>query len=80
MHLQKYVKTFEAEKIGLPELVHLNEERLHKLGLPMGPRIRILQEARNLASMMNGKTQAQSGKVQGPVPTLADSFNIYAVV
>ena len=27
------------------ELPYLNEERLEKLGLPMGPRIRILQEA-----------------------------------
>jgi Fe2+ transport system protein FeoA len=27
------------------ELPYLTEERLHKMGIPMGPRIRILQEA-----------------------------------
>lgn len=27
------------------ELPYLSEERLHKLGIPLGPRLRILQEA-----------------------------------
>ncbi|RZF39156.1 hypothetical protein LSTR_LSTR005784 [Laodelphax striatellus] len=42
---EKYASVFESEKIGLVELPYLSEERLHKLGIPLGPRIRILQEA-----------------------------------
>lgn len=42
---QKYATNFENEKIGIKELPYLTEERLQKMGIPMGPRIRILQEA-----------------------------------
>lgn len=42
---QKYAPLFDQEKIGMIELPYLTEERLHKMGIPMGPRIRILQEA-----------------------------------
>ncbi|XP_023237825.1 uncharacterized protein LOC111636727 isoform X3 [Centruroides sculpturatus] len=42
---EKYAPNFETEKIGIMELPYLNEEKLQKLGIPMGPRIRILQEA-----------------------------------
>lgn len=43
--LQKYATLFENERIGLVELPYLTEERLHKLGIPLGPRLRIMQEA-----------------------------------
>lgn len=92
--MQKYCKHFEAEKIGLAELVHLNEERLQKLGLPMGPRLRLLQEAKNLAAVMNGGvagtgngkmttgTAGHNGSKSAPQSggAVQDSFNIYAVV
>ena len=94
--MQKYCKHFEAEKIGLAELVHLNEERLQKLGLPMGPRLRLLQEAKNLAAMMNGTGCGKAvpsgatgrdigggggGKQSAPAGNgVQDTFNIYAVV
>lgn len=42
---EKYAPNFEAEKIGIMELPYLTEERLQKIGIPMGPRMRILQEA-----------------------------------
>ncbi|GFW60375.1 SAM domain-containing protein [Trichonephila clavipes] len=42
---EKYAANFESEKIGIKELPYLTEERLQKMGIPMGPRIRILQEA-----------------------------------
>ena len=42
---QKYAALFEQEKIGMLELPYLTEDRLHKIGIPMGPRLRILQEA-----------------------------------
>ncbi|KAK4293843.1 hypothetical protein Pmani_033484 [Petrolisthes manimaculis] len=42
---EKYAALFEQEKIGMLELPYLTEERLQKIGIPMGPRLRILQEA-----------------------------------
>ncbi len=43
---EKYASVFEEAKIGMLELPYLSEDRLEKLGVPMGPRMRILQEAR----------------------------------
>ena len=40
---EKYAGIFEEAKIGMLELPYLSEERLEKLGIPLGPRIRILQ-------------------------------------
>lgn len=45
MTTQKYATLFEAERVGMIELPYLGEERLQKLGVPLGPRLRILQEA-----------------------------------
>lgn len=45
---EKYASNFENEKIGFNELCYLNEDKLQKLGLPMGPRIRVLQEIQKL--------------------------------
>ncbi|XP_065211101.1 uncharacterized protein LOC135839136 isoform X2 [Planococcus citri] len=42
---EKYAPVFEKERVGLVELPYMSEERLQKLGIPMGPRLRILQEA-----------------------------------
>ncbi|XP_023218810.1 uncharacterized protein LOC111621009 isoform X1 [Centruroides sculpturatus] len=42
---EKYAPQFELEKIGIMELPYLTEDRLQKIGIPMGPRMRILQEA-----------------------------------
>lgn len=42
---QKYATVFENERIGMVELPYLTEERLQKLGVPLGPRLRIMQEA-----------------------------------
>ncbi|XP_046666579.1 uncharacterized protein LOC124358324 [Homalodisca vitripennis] len=42
---EKYATLFENERVGLVELPYLTEERLHKLGIPLGPRLRIMQEA-----------------------------------
>lgn len=43
--MQKYAAAFEQERVGMVELPYLTEERLQKMGIPMGPRLRILQEA-----------------------------------
>lgn len=45
IYLQKYAQLFEQEKVGMIELPYLSEERLQKMGVPLGPRLRILQEA-----------------------------------
>ncbi|KAI4463465.1 hypothetical protein MML48_4g00015626 [Holotrichia oblita] len=42
---EKYATVFENERIGMVELPYLTEERLQKLGVPLGPRLRIMQEA-----------------------------------
>ncbi|XP_068085699.1 hornerin [Anabrus simplex] len=42
---EKYANTFEQERVGMVELPYLTEERLQKMGIPLGPRLRILQEA-----------------------------------
>ncbi|XP_033115796.1 uncharacterized protein LOC117115981 isoform X2 [Anneissia japonica] len=42
---QKYAANFEKEGIGMIELPYLSEERLESIGVPAGPRLRILQEA-----------------------------------
>ncbi|XP_043214993.1 collagen alpha-1(I) chain-like isoform X2 [Amphibalanus amphitrite] len=42
---EKYAALFERERIGMIELPYMTEDRLQKLGIPIGPRLRILQEA-----------------------------------
>ncbi|XP_033735280.1 uncharacterized protein LOC117323886 [Pecten maximus] len=42
---EKYSGNFENEHIGMIELPYMTEDRLERIGVPMGPRLRILQEA-----------------------------------
>ncbi|XP_076463777.1 uncharacterized protein LOC143295956 [Babylonia areolata] len=42
---ERYAKNFAAEHIGMIELPYMTEERLESIGIPMGPRLRILQES-----------------------------------
>lgn len=51
---EKYATLFEAERVGMIELPYMGEERLQKLGVPLGPRLRILQEAQ--ISLIKDKT------------------------
>ena len=48
MYTQEHIKKFESAGIGLPELPHTTEEQLKELGIPLGHRTRILQEAQRL--------------------------------
>ncbi|XP_076358987.1 uncharacterized protein LOC143251602 [Tachypleus tridentatus] len=43
---EKYASNFEREKIGILELPYLTDERLEKIGIPLGPRLRVLQEVK----------------------------------
>nr|CAH7735152.1 unnamed protein product [Callosobruchus chinensis] len=42
---EKYASVFESERIGMVELPYLDEDRLQKMGIPLGPRLRMMQEA-----------------------------------
>ncbi|CAL1528403.1 unnamed protein product [Lymnaea stagnalis] len=42
---EKFLKNFETQHIGMIELPYMTEDRLESIGIPMGPRLRILQEA-----------------------------------
>ncbi|XP_059161892.1 uncharacterized protein LOC131944984 [Physella acuta] len=42
---EKYLKNFESEHVGMIELPYMTEDRLQSIGIPMGPRLRIMQEA-----------------------------------
>ena len=78
---EKYAAIFEEAKIGLLELPYIAEDRLEKLGIPLGPRIRILQESRVAAAATQGplvaphqhQHQQQQQQQQGDAP----NYNVY---
>ena len=79
---EKYASVFEEAKIGMLELPYLSEDRLEKLGIPMGPRMRILQESRaslqSLAplSLVN-TTAATTGTGGAGISTAEQNYNVY---
>uniref|UniRef100_A0A2P2QML8 SAM domain-containing protein n=1 Tax=Rhizophora mucronata TaxID=61149 RepID=A0A2P2QML8_RHIMU len=42
--LEKYIITFQAEEVDMTALVHMTDEDLKAMGIPMGPRKKILLE------------------------------------
>ncbi|CAH2217872.1 jg11420, partial [Pararge aegeria aegeria] len=42
---EKYAALLEKEKVGAAELPYVGEDKLRALGVPLGPRMRILKEA-----------------------------------
>ncbi|CAK8560161.1 unnamed protein product [Lathyrus sativus] len=42
MGLEKYLITFQAEEVDMAALKHMNDEDLKAMGIPMGPRKKIL--------------------------------------
>ncbi|OTF80517.1 Sterile alpha motif-containing protein, partial [Euroglyphus maynei] len=83
---EKYLKNFESEKIGITELMLLDEERLQKLGIPMGPRLRLSKEIKNFNNHNNNGIHKQQQQQQQSMmdgnrqQQMTDNFNIYAVV
>ncbi|MDP6342963.1 MAG: tetratricopeptide repeat protein [Alphaproteobacteria bacterium] len=49
LDLAKYVDAFVGNEVGLRDLPHLTDADLRELGLPLGPRKRVLGAARSLA-------------------------------
>uniref|UniRef100_A0A3Q7I2M2 SAM domain-containing protein n=1 Tax=Solanum lycopersicum TaxID=4081 RepID=A0A3Q7I2M2_SOLLC len=40
--LEKYAITFQAEEVDMAALVHMTDEDLKAIGIPMGPRKKII--------------------------------------
>ena len=88
---EKYASVFEEAKIGMLELPYLSEDRLEKLGIPMGPRMRILQESRAslqqsmVIPMMPHNSNAMTSLVNTTAATAAtgggggdpNNYNVY---
>lgn len=62
--LERYTALFEAQEIDLRDLPHLNDDDLKELGLPLGPRRRIL------ADVAQDAPAAETGRVDSaPAPS-----------
>jgi hypothetical protein len=73
---EKYACLFEEAKIGMLELPYLSEDRLEKLGVPMGPRMRILQESRaSFQAMAPLSLVNTTAATAGGGPTIHGSSN-----
>ena len=48
MCVQQYLAKFQREGITILELPHITEEQLISMGIPLGPRQRILDEIQKL--------------------------------
>lgn len=48
MGYERFIPHFKAEEIGILELPYVTEQRLQNLGIPLGPRLRILEEIQKL--------------------------------
>ncbi|RMX38786.1 hypothetical protein pdam_00017686 [Pocillopora damicornis] len=46
---ERFVDNFEAEQVGILEVSYMTEERLQGLGIPLGPRLRIMEEVKKFA-------------------------------
>lgn len=47
---ERFADNFEAEQVGILEMSYMTEERLQSLGIPLGPRLRIMEEVKKLSS------------------------------
>lgn len=56
--LAKYASSFEASEVDLAALVHLTDDDLRDLGLPLGPRRKILAAIREQAAAPSPKQQS----------------------
>jgi len=72
---EKYAAIFEEAKIGLLELPYIAEDRLEKLGIPLGPRMRIMQESRVAAAATQGPLVAPQSMHQHQPD--APNYNVY---
>ena len=62
--LSEYAETFAGQKIVYEDLVELNEVDLKELGIPLGPRKRILRAASALIDAQHTSPAAQPKPVE----------------
>jgi len=74
---EKFATIFEESKIGMLELPYLSEERLEKLGIPLGPRMRIMQECRVVSAATQRPLVPQSNMQQHSSDS--PNYNVYIV-
>ncbi len=60
--LDKYAAVFEAHEIGIDQLTELGEDHLKELGLPLGPRLRLLKAVAQDAPAIPVPVPASPGK------------------
>ena len=51
--LQLSVQKFLVHRISIAELRHMDDSHLEALGIPLGPRVRILSEVKKLVPLDN---------------------------
>nr|CAD7571629.1 unnamed protein product [Timema californicum] len=76
---EKYAGLFETERVGMVELPYMTEEMLQKMGIPLGPRLRILQEAQISVQCRDKVYVVEQFKTDDPVPII-DPCNHRAVL
>lgn len=67
--LGEYIKAFEAEQIDLDALSELNDADLKDLGLPMGPRRKIIREITSMPLAADVPVAASETPTEGPGKT-----------
>ncbi|OED36426.1 hypothetical protein AB833_27845 [Chromatiales bacterium (ex Bugula neritina AB1)] len=70
--LEKYTSTFTEQEIDLSVLPDLTDTELQELGLPLGPRKKILKAAGQLAGTATPKTPAQAPAQDNTAPDVAE--------
>lgn len=69
--LDKYVKVFTENEIDLDALRHLSEDDLKELGLPVGPRRKVLAAIAGLVD--DSLSQSSSSVIPAPVPPRSEA-------
>eukprot|EP00727_Mastigamoeba_balamuthi_P010031 m51a1_g5650 putative protein kinase domain containing protein (697) ;mRNA; f:864356-866826 len=69
--LEKYAETFEKEEVTVNEISLLTEETLIRMGLPMGPRLRILAKIKDMPvddSPLTGAAESDGDTLLNVIP------------
>ena len=69
--LDKYVRVFTENEIDLGALRHLSEDDLKELGLPVGPRRKVLAGIAGLVD--DSRSQSSSSVIPAPVPRRSEA-------
>ena len=83
---EKFATTLEDAKIGMLELPYVSEDRLEMMGIPMGPRLRILAECKTAAAISTAAAASvgpaaaavgQQQSVAGATVNESSNYNVY---